>query len=67
MTNYFLMIGSSHMTYFLCEWRNHYQYMQMGWEALNSLIKNIYYRRTQWSGHTGDGTRKNSKLVPIAK
>jgi hypothetical protein len=67
MTNYFHMIGSGHMTYFLREWRNLYRYSQQGWEALNSLIKNIYYRRTQRGGHKGDGTKKNSKLVPIAK
>jgi hypothetical protein len=67
MTNYFHMIGSGHMTYFLIEWRNLYRYSQQGWEALNSLIKNIYYRRTQRGGHKGDGSTKNSKLQPIAK
>jgi hypothetical protein len=67
MTNYIHMIGSGHMTYYLREWRNLYRYSQQGWEALNSLLKNIYFRRTQRGGHKGDGKSKNSKLTPIAK
>jgi hypothetical protein len=39
MTNYFHMIGSGHMTYFLWEWHNLYRYLQQGREALNSIIK----------------------------
>jgi hypothetical protein len=66
MTNYFHMIGSGHMTYYLREWRNLYRYSQQGWEALNSLLKNIYFRRTQRGGHKGDGSTRNSKLEPIA-
>jgi hypothetical protein len=62
MTNYIHMIGCGHMTYYLKEWRNLYR-----WEALNSLLKNIYFRRTQRGGHKGDGTSRNSKLTPIAK
>ena len=67
MTNYIHMIGSGHMTYYLREWRNLYRYSQQGWEALNSLLKNIYFRRTQRGGHKGDGQSRNSKLAPIAK
>jgi hypothetical protein len=67
MTNYIHMIGSGHMTYYLREWRNLYRYSQQGWEALNSLLKNIYFRRTQRGGHKGDGKTRNSKLAPIAK
>jgi hypothetical protein len=47
MTNYIHMIGSGYMTNYLREWRNLYRYSQQGWEALNSLLKNIYFRRTQ--------------------
>jgi hypothetical protein len=67
MTNYIHMIGSGHLTYYLREWRNLYRYSQQGWEALNSLLKNIYFRRTQRGGHKGDGKSRNSKLTPIAK
>jgi hypothetical protein len=67
MTNYIHMIGSGHMTYYLREWRNLYRYSQQGWETLNSLLKNIYFRRTQRGGHKGDGQSRNSKLPPIAK
>jgi hypothetical protein len=61
------MIGSGHMTFYLQEWRNLYRYSQQGWEALNSLLTNIYFKRTQLWGHKGDGKSRNSKLVPIAK
>jgi hypothetical protein len=67
MTNYIHMIGSGHMTYYLREWRNFYRDSQQGWEALNVLLKNIYFRRTQRGGHKGDGKSRNSKLAPIAK
>jgi hypothetical protein len=53
MTNYFHMIESGHMTNFLREWRTFYQYSQHGWEALNLLIKSIYYRWSQWGMHKG--------------
>jgi hypothetical protein len=67
MTNYIHMIGSGHMTYYLREWRNLYRYSQQGWEALTSLLKNIYFRRTQLGGHKGSGQSRNSKLTPIVK
>jgi hypothetical protein len=67
MTNYIHMIGSGHMTYYLREWRNLYRYSQQGWEALSSLLKNIYFRRTQRGGYKGGGQSRNSKLAPIAK
>jgi hypothetical protein len=59
MTNHFHMIGSGHMTYFLHEWCNIYQYSQQGWEALTSLIKNIY---------TTDGPRRvGTKVMGLQK
>jgi hypothetical protein len=42
LINYIHMIGCGHLTYYLREWRNLYRYSQQGWEALNSLLKNIY-------------------------
>jgi hypothetical protein len=67
LTNYIDMIGCGRLTYYLREWRNLYPYSQQGWEALSSLLKNIYYRHTQCGGNKRDGTSKNSKLSPIAK
>jgi hypothetical protein len=67
MINYIHMIGSRHMTFYLQEWRNHYRSSQQGWEVLNSLMKNMYFKRTQRGGHRGDGKSINSKLPPVAK
>jgi hypothetical protein len=66
MKNYIHMIGGGHMTYYLRELRNLYRYSQQGWEALDSLLKNIYFRRMQRGGHKGEGKLKNSRLVTIA-
>jgi hypothetical protein len=60
VTNCIYMIGSGHMTYYLQEWENLYRYSQQGLEALSSLLKNIYFRRTQPGGHKEDGKSRNS-------
>jgi hypothetical protein len=67
MTNYFHMIGSGHLRYYLQEWRNLYRYSQQGWESLNALIKMFYFRRTQRGGHGGKKGEPNSKIKPIAR
>ena len=64
--NYVHMIGAGHLSYYLHIWKNLYRYSQQGWEALNSQIKTVYFRRTQRGGHKGDG-EFNSKVEPIAK
>ena len=64
--NYVHMIGAGHFAYYLRKWRNLYRYSQQGWEALNSQIKTVYFRRTQRGGHCGGGGL-NCKVVPIAK
>ena len=64
--NYVHMIGAGHLSYYLRRWRNLYRYSQQGWEALNSQIKTVYFRRTQRGGHKGGG-EFNSKVEPIAK
>ena len=46
--------------------KNLYRYSQQGWEALNSQIKTVYFRRTQGGGHK-DNEEFNSKVEPIAK
>jgi hypothetical protein len=44
--NYFHMIGASHLTYYLRQWRNLYRFLQQGWESLNALFKTFYFQRT---------------------
>ena len=65
--NYIHMVGAGHLSYYLRKWRNLYRYSQQGWEALNSQIKTVYFRRTQRGGHKGNGECFNSKVEPIAK
>ena len=60
------MIGTGHLEYYILIWRNCYQYSQQGWEALNSQIKTIYFRRTQRGIHKS-GDDFNSKVEPIPK
>ena len=68
VTNYFHMIGSGHLKYYLKIWRNLYRFSQKGWENMNSLIRRFYFRRTQKGGYTGKKDVTNSsKAVPIAK
>jgi hypothetical protein len=44
VTNYIHMIGSGHVAVYLYKWKNLYQYLQQGWEAINSLIKTFFFR-----------------------
>ena len=65
MTNYFHLIISGHVTYFLKMWKNLYRYSQQGWEAVNSLIQSYFFRRTQMGGYNGSKTKAQSKLESI--
>jgi hypothetical protein len=48
MTNYIIrMILSVHLTFYLKEWGNVWNYSQQGWESLNLLMKLVYYRQNQ--------------------
>jgi hypothetical protein len=67
ITNYILMMGTGHFAEYLYKWKNLYQYSQQGWEALNTLIKTFYFRRTNHGGSAGNkGVSNKSKLIPIA-
>ena len=44
-----------------------YIFSQQGWESLNSLIKQFYFRRTQQGGFGGIRNVENSRIVPIVK
>jgi hypothetical protein len=67
VTNYIHMLGSGHFKHFLTQHRNLYAYSQQGWESLNSLIKQFYFRRTQQGGNSGTRDTKNSRIIYIIK
>lgn len=66
VTNYLHMIGSGHVAEYLFKWKNLYRFSQQGWEAMNSLIKTYFFRRTSHGGGVR-GISKKSRLVPIAR
>ena len=63
ITNYIHLLGSGHIAEFLFKWRNLYAHSQQGWEALNSLVKSVYFRRT----NQGGGRGRKSKLYAVAR
>jgi hypothetical protein len=67
LTNYTHMVGSGHLAFYMREWGNLYRYSQQGWESMNSLIKSVYFRRTQRGGHGGRPGEPNSRVSPIAR
>jgi hypothetical protein len=66
ITNYLHMIGSRHIADYLYKWKNLYRFSQQGWEAMNSLIKTFFFRRTSHGGGVR-GMSKKSRLIPIAR
>jgi hypothetical protein len=67
LTNYTHIVGAGHLSFYMREWGNLYRYSQQGWEAYNSLIKSVYYRRTQRGGHAGKKDAVSSRVVPLAR
>jgi hypothetical protein len=63
-TNYIHMLSSGHIRDYLLRHRNLYIYSNQGWEAMNSLVKTVFFRRTQRGGGK-DGFR--SRLVGLAR
>lgn len=66
ITNYLHMIGSGHVAEYLFKWKNLYRFSQQGWEAMNSLIKTYFFRRTSHGGGVRGASQK-SRLIPIAR
>jgi hypothetical protein len=60
------MIASGHIADYLYKWKNLYHFSQQGWEAMNSLIKTFFFRRTSHGGGVR-GRSKKSRLIPIAR
>jgi hypothetical protein len=67
LSNYFHIVGSGHLSFYLREWKNLYKYSQQGWESYNSLIKSVYFRRTQRGGNGGKKDEPTSRVAPIAR
>jgi hypothetical protein len=67
LTNYIHMVGAGHLSFYMREWGNLYRYSQQGWESYNSLIKSVYYRRTQRGGNGGNKDETNSRVVPLGR
>jgi hypothetical protein len=67
ISNYIHMISSGHIAFYLKEWGNLYKYSQQGWESMNSLMKSVYYRRTQRGRNGGKKDEPNLRVVPIAR
>lgn len=67
LTNYFHMVGAGHLTYYLRKYRNLYRYSQQGWESLNAMIKQMFFRRTQRGGNGGKKDEINSKTKPLGR
>jgi hypothetical protein len=67
ITNYTHIVSSGHLSFYMKEWGNLYRYSQQGWEAYNSLIKSVYYRRTQRGGHGGKKDEASSRVKPLGR
>jgi hypothetical protein len=66
-TNYTHLVASGHIGFYLKEWGNLYRYSQQGWEAYNSLLKSVYYRRTQRGGFGGKRNEATSRVAPLGR
>jgi hypothetical protein len=62
-TNYTHMLGAGHVADMLFHHRNLYVFSNQGWEALNMLVKQVYFRRTA----RGGGRQASGRLLPIAR
>ena len=65
-TNYIHLLSSGHLAAYMEKYRSLWKYSQQSWEALNSLVKTFYFRRTQRggiSGHKGSGGKSKLKSI----
>ena len=66
ITNNIHVKGAGHVSDYPFRWKNLYRFSQQGWEAMNSLIKTFFFRRTNHGGGVR-GASKKSRLIPIAR
>ncbi|KAJ1444988.1 hypothetical protein M885DRAFT_608985, partial [Pelagophyceae sp. CCMP2097] len=57
LTNYWHIIGSCHIVYYLRRFGSMYRYQNQGWEHTNHLLKRFFLTRTQRGGRNGAGAR----------
>ena len=68
VTNYIHMLGAGHIADYCYHWRNLYYQPQQGWEAFNSMLKNLFFRRTNQGGKAGnDPNNPRSRLKGIGR
>lgn len=67
LSNYTHIVSSGHLAFYMKTWKNLYKYSQQGWEAYNSLLKSVYFRRTQRGGHGGKKDEPNSRVTPLGR
>ncbi len=58
------MLASGHLAEYLFRHPNLYAYSSQGWDALNALVKQVYFQRTQRGGAAGSSS-KHSRLFSI--
>ena len=62
-TNYTHLLGAGHVADMLFHHRNLYVFSNQGWEALNMLVKQVYFGCTA----RGGGRQASSRLLPLAR
>ena len=67
MTNYFHMLASGHIKYYMEKWRNLYRYEQQGWEAMNAMIKYFCKCQTFRGNLRGKKGGKQTTLLLLTK
>jgi hypothetical protein len=66
LTNYWHIIGSCHLVYYLRNYGSLYRYQNQGWEHMNHLLKRFFFTRTQRGGRNGAGAR-SSRVRAVGK
>jgi hypothetical protein len=67
VTNYIHLLASGHISEYLRYWRSLYPHSQQGWESLNALIKQVYFRRSARGGANLGRGGKKSRILPVAR
>lgn len=63
------MLGTGHIADYLFYWKILYRESQQGWESFNSMLKNMFHKRTARGGSVGGkyAHANTSRLVPVTK
>jgi hypothetical protein len=66
LTNYWHIIGSCHLVYYIRKFGNLYRFQNQGWEHLNHLLKRFFLTRTQRGGRCGN-VSKSSRVRSVGR